>query len=138
MQLKLKTKKKKTRTLLNVYDLQKFSPASNPSPANSPPSPTPAPSNHSPPAPSPGTNPSPSPAPAPADDAHDGVNHAGMGGVDEKSSSSGGMSSGKKAGIALGVIIGAGVVVLGALVYKRRRQNIQRSQYGYAARRELL
>lgn len=52
--------------------------------------------------------------------------------------SSGGMSSGKKAGIAVGVIVGAGVVVLGAFVYKKRRQNIERSQYGYAARRELL
>lgn len=57
---------------------------------------------------------------------------------DRGKSSSEGMSSGKKAGIAVGVIVAAGVVVLGALVYKKRRQNMQRSQYGYAARRELL
>jgi len=48
------------------------------------------------------------------------------------------MSSGKKAGIAVGVIAAVGVVALGAMVVKKRRQNIQRSEYGYTARRELL
>ncbi|KAL2328615.1 hypothetical protein Fmac_022042 [Flemingia macrophylla] len=114
------------------------SPAPNPSPDNASPSPSP---HYSPPSPSPGNTPSPSPAPnpSPADAGHGEVNRSNVDGGDGESSSSGGrMSSGKKAGIAVGVIVGAGVVALGAVVYKKRRQNIQRSQYGYAARRELL
>ncbi|XP_047175144.1 vegetative cell wall protein gp1-like [Vigna umbellata] len=115
-------------------------PPSHNSPSEPPQSPSPAPSHHdSPPVPPPQENPSPSPASSPSPDAADdgGVNHADLAGHNGKSSSEG-MSSGKKAGIALGVIVGAGVVVLGAVVYKKRRQNMQRSQYGYAARRELL
>ena len=45
-----------------------------------------------------------------------------------------GMSGGKKAGIAFGVIAAVAVVGLGALVYKRRQENIRRSRYGYNAR----
>ncbi|CAJ1979309.1 unnamed protein product [Sphenostylis stenocarpa] len=113
-------------------------PASHPSPAESPQSPSPTPnSNDSPPSPTPQNSHSPSPAPSPDGEDNDGVNRADLAGNSGKSSS-GGMSSGKKAGVAVGVIVAAGVVVLGAFVYKKRRQNIQRSQYGYAARRELL
>ncbi|CAJ2654412.1 hypothetical protein L195_g035588 [Trifolium pratense] len=114
-------------------------PAPNSSPISSPPAPTPTPANSphsdSPPAPSPENSPSPSPSPDEADDT--GVSHTGIGDVDKKSSG-GGTSAGKKAGIALGVIAAVGVVAVGAMVYKKRRQNIQRSEYGYTARRELL
>lgn len=48
------------------------------------------------------------------------------------------MSAGKKAGIALGVIVGVGVVGIAGFVYKKRQDNMRRSQYGYAARREIL
>ena len=123
------------------------SPSPSPTPAHSPPvdSPSPAPASSplgsSPPAPtphadsppsaSPASSPSPSPSPA-----ADEVNHARV--KDDDGKSSGGMSAGKKAGIAVGVIAVAGVGVLGCMVYRKRRQNIQRSEYGYAARRELL
>ncbi|XP_004505989.1 uncharacterized protein [Cicer arietinum] len=112
-------------------------PVSNSSPASSPPSPSPATPPHpdSPPAPSPENSPSPSPSPDEAADT--GVNHTGVGDRGEKSTE-GGMSSGKKAGIAVGVIAGVSVVALGAIVMKKRRENIQRSEYGYAARTELL
>lgn len=115
-------------------------------------SPAPAPAVSSPPAPPPASpapsprnandlpseesTPSPSPAPAPdAEDAND-VSHASE--LQAGGSSGGGMSGGKKAGIAVGVVAGACVVGLGALVYKKRQQNIRRSQYGYAARRDIL
>nr|XP_009797238.1 PREDICTED: proline-rich receptor-like protein kinase PERK1 [Nicotiana sylvestris] len=52
-----------------------------------------------------------------------------------ESSSGDGMNGGKKAGVAFGAIAAACVVGLGALVYKKRRQNIRRAQFGYAARR---
>jgi anaerobic C4-dicarboxylate transporter len=48
------------------------------------------------------------------------------------------MNGAKKGGIAIGVILAAGLVVVGGFVYKKRRDNIRRSQYGYAARREIL
>lgn len=48
------------------------------------------------------------------------------------------MSAGQKAGVAVGVIAGACIVGAGAFVYKKRQQNIQRAQFGYDARREIL
>lgn len=48
----------------------------------------------------------------------------------ERECSSGG---GKKAGIAVGVIAAAGMVGLGGYVLKKRRENIRRSRYEYAA-----
>ncbi|KAL0784873.1 hypothetical protein Bca101_001118 [Brassica carinata] len=48
----------------------------------------------------------------------------------ERESSSGG---GKKAGIAVGVIAAASMVGLGGYVLKKRRENIRRSRYEYAA-----
>ncbi|EXB74653.1 hypothetical protein L484_007659 [Morus notabilis] len=111
------------------------------SPTFSPPSPPPE--THAPgssptssPPPSPSTEKSPVPSPSP--DASD-INHSDMdvdGEVPE--GSSGGMSGGKKAGIAVGVLAAACLVGLGGFVYKRRQDNIRRSQYGYSARREIL
>ncbi|XP_058735002.1 classical arabinogalactan protein 10-like [Vicia villosa] len=120
------------------------SPTPKSSPIISPPAPTPTPASSphpdSPPAPSPenspSSSPSPSPSPSPDQAADSEKIHTGVGDDDEKST--GGMSSGKKAGIAVGVIASVCVVGLGAMVYKKRRQNIQRSEYGYTARRELL
>ncbi|KAI4334406.1 hypothetical protein L6164_019104 [Bauhinia variegata] len=112
-------------------DAPQHAPASSPLPS-SPPSPPPE-------NPSPGSSPAPgsSQSPAPKDSSE--VNHTGINDTTSKEDdSSGGMSGGKKAGIAIGVIVAAGVVGLAALVYKKRQQNIRRSQYGYAARRELL
>lgn len=48
------------------------------------------------------------------------------------------MSGGKKAGIAAGIILGVAVLAVGAVLYKKRRDNIQRSRYSYATRREML
>lgn len=68
------------------------------------------------------------------------LNHSNINadGVGSPGGDDGGMSGGKKAGIALGVILAAGVVVVGGLVYKKRQDNIRRAQYSYAARTELL
>ncbi|MCD7457404.1 hypothetical protein HAX54_035027 [Datura stramonium] len=117
--------------------------------------PTPPPANHSPdsapapspldggnatpsPAPAPVTDsPSPSPSPAPSDVVASDISHESTAEANE-SSSDGGMNGGKKAGVAFGVIAAACVVGLGALVYKKRRQNIRRAQFGYAARRDFL
>lgn len=125
-----------------------------PTPVSSPPTvgapgsdtlspPSPPPETHAPgssptssPLPSPSNEKSPVPSPSP--DASD-INHSDMdvdGEVAE--GSSGGMSGGKKAGIAVGVLAAACLVGLGGFVYKRRQDNIRRSQYGYAARREIL
>ncbi|XP_059430638.1 proline-rich receptor-like protein kinase PERK8 [Corylus avellana] len=118
------------------------------SPANSP-------STSSPPAPppsdlSPGSSPTPSqsplapkstppaPAPVPAPSALSDIGHVSADGDGQGTGSSEGMSGAKKGGIAIGVILAAGLVVVGGFVYKKRRDNIRRSQYGYAARREIL
>ncbi|XP_051120690.1 anther-specific proline-rich protein APG [Andrographis paniculata] len=130
-------------------------PPSPTSPAPAPaPAPVPAPSPgglfSSPPAPpapdlspTPETAPTapPTPVPAPADAGevrHENQSSSAGDLKTEGGSSSGGMSSGQKAGVAIGIIGGACVVGVGAFVYTKRRQNIQRAQYGYAARRELL
>lgn len=52
--------------------------------------------------------------------------------------SSGGLNGGQKAGIAIGVLAGTGLIVFGGLVYKKRRHNIRRSRFGYAARNTIL
>ncbi|XP_009367083.2 alpha carbonic anhydrase 8 [Pyrus x bretschneideri] len=118
-----------------------------PSPISLPPSPSNAPADSpipsSPPAP-PQSTPSPSPdsepsvpssAPSvPSDINHNNINADG----DGEEFSEGGISTGKKAGIAFGVIVGVSLVGLGGFVYKKRQDNVRRSQYGYAARREIL
>ncbi|KAL3629530.1 hypothetical protein CASFOL_026752 [Castilleja foliolosa] len=127
-----------------------FSPTPSPSLSISSP-PAPPPSDLTPKSPSPAPSPheggaaaskespslSPSPAPAVAGDiSHENEPNAADLGTKEESS--GGMKSGHKAAVAIGVIAGACLVGAGALVYKKRQQNIQRSQYGIAARREIL
>ncbi|PIN17499.1 hypothetical protein CDL12_09845 [Handroanthus impetiginosus] len=125
------------------------SPSPSPTIPNSPPAPPPsdlAPNSPSP-APSSGEDdtdysenkrsPSPSPAPAVVGD----INHedqSNAGNLETKDDSSGGMSGGQKAGVTVGVIAAACVVGFGALVYKKRQENIRRAQYGHAARREFL
>ncbi|XP_057954983.1 alpha carbonic anhydrase 8-like [Malania oleifera] len=115
-------------------------------PAKSPASPSPLPEFSSPPAPSKpdlppvaSPTPSPTPAPAPAPAKESEINHASndLKG-DESTESYSGLSGGQKAGIAIGALAGACLVGMGALVYKKRQQNIRRTQYGYAARREIL
>lgn len=148
--------------LLLAFLLVQFTESSSPSPSPQPEADSPSPSSDSPqislppspsgtpaqspaaaspPAPPTSSSPSPQPdssadvpAPEPASD----VNHSDMTAGATTSSSDGGMSAGKKAGIGLGVIVGVGLVALGGFVYKRRQDNVRRSQYGYAARRELL
>ncbi|TYI90851.1 hypothetical protein E1A91_D03G151300v1 [Gossypium mustelinum] len=98
----------------------------------------PAPMGPSPSDLAPGNSPASSPAPSPAD-ASD-INHSDINaeGSEEKSGGDGGMSGGKKAGIVFGVVAAACLVGFGGLVYKKRQENIRRSQYGYAARSEFL
>ncbi|KAK6138080.1 hypothetical protein DH2020_028170 [Rehmannia glutinosa] len=127
-----------------------------PSPATPSSAPSPGPSFSSPPAPPPSdlapNSPSPVPSPqdggpvyknspSPAPAAAGGTSHENQpnaADLESTKGSSGGMNGGQKAGVAIGVIAGACVVGAGVLVYKKRQQNIQRSQYGYAARREIL
>ncbi|KAL6566751.1 hypothetical protein OROMI_015155 [Orobanche minor] len=116
-----------------------FTPSPFPAVPNSPPAPPP--SDLAPNSPSPGPSPgnddddarkkSPSPAPVVAGD----VSHEDL---ETKDDSSGGMSGGKKTGVAIGVIAAVCIVGVGALVYKKRQRNIQRSQYGHAGRREMV
>ncbi|TMW83512.1 hypothetical protein EJD97_001492 [Solanum chilense] len=116
-----------------------MSPAPSPSPnLSSPPAPPPSDlSRNSSPAPSPGDSTSKnSPSPAPNSKAASDISDESV--DSSKESSGGGMTSGKKAGIAVGVIAAVCFVGIGALVYKKRQQNIQRSQFGYDARREIL
>lgn len=60
------------------------------------------------------------------------------GDLQTKEDSSSGMSGAKKAGVAIGVVGAAVLAGVGVVVYKKRQQNIRRSEYGYAARREFL
>ncbi|PPD69396.1 hypothetical protein GOBAR_DD33723 [Gossypium barbadense] len=88
---------------------------------------------------------SPAPASSPSDPVqasspspYSNIGHNNVNPDVKNASGGGGMSAGKKAGIVVGVLIAACLVVVGGLVYKKRRDNIRRSQYGYAARAELL
>ncbi|KAL2507524.1 classical arabinogalactan protein 1-like [Forsythia ovata] len=125
--------------------LSPATPSQSPSPApspllSSPPAPPPSDLSPSPsPAPSDSSAPdkSPTPAPAVADDAgHEEANASNM--ETERDSSSSGMNGGQKAGVAVAVVAGACIVGLVALIYKKRKHNVRRSEYGYAARREIL
>ncbi|PPD86826.1 hypothetical protein GOBAR_DD16223 [Gossypium barbadense] len=84
------------------------------------------------------SSPSSSPAPSPGD-ASD-INHSNINAKESenKTGGGGGLNGGKKAGIVVGVVAAACLVGFGGLVYKKRQDNIRRSQYGYAARREIL
>nr|XP_027070345.1 pectinesterase inhibitor 10-like [Coffea arabica] len=123
-------------------DVPSLEPKKSPSPSvNSPPAPPPdlAPESSPSPALTPANSTEPlkkSPAPSPSE-AGD-VSQADSSDIEAEGESSEGMSRGKKAGIAIGVVAGVCIVGIGALVYKKRQQNIQRAQFGYAARRELL
>ncbi|KAJ6403290.1 hypothetical protein OIU84_015240 [Salix udensis] len=78
------------------------------------------------------------PAPAPTEASDINVDGGSGGEEEEGGEESEGMSGGKKAGIAVGVIMAACLVGFGGLVYKKRQDNIRRTAYGHAARRELL
>ncbi|OMO71740.1 hypothetical protein CCACVL1_18081 [Corchorus capsularis] len=82
---------------------------------------------------------SPASSPAPSPDASD-INHSNINadGSEEYVGGGGGMSGGKKAGIVVAVLVVVCLVGLGGLVYKKRQDNIRRTQYGYAARREIM
>ncbi|KAL7173657.1 hypothetical protein ACSBR2_033002 [Camellia fascicularis] len=112
-----------------------------------PPSPSLSPEPSSPPAPpsnpAPASSPTPSPAaspskksPVPAPSMTGDVHESDVNASDEELS--GGLKGGQKAGIVLGVIAGVCLVGVGGMVYRKRQQNIQRSQLGNAARREIL
>ncbi|OAY51628.1 classical arabinogalactan protein 10 [Manihot esculenta] len=116
-----------------------LSPSPTDSPMVSPPAPPPSDLLGPGASPTPAHSPEKSGVPAPAPVEPSDINHTGnVEASGDQSKGSSGMSGGKKAGIAIGVILGAGVVVVGGLLYKKRQQNIRRSQYGYAARGELL
>ncbi|XP_010503171.1 PREDICTED: vegetative cell wall protein gp1-like [Camelina sativa] len=118
------------------------SPAQSPIEYSSPPepetthSPSPSPSpSISPPLPNDSQSPSSSSSPSPSQEASD-INHSDMTGIEGKkspSSGGGGMSGGKKVGVAFGVIAAVCVVGVAGFVYKKRQENIRRSRYGYAA-----
>ncbi|XP_024985749.1 proline-rich receptor-like protein kinase PERK8 [Cynara cardunculus var. scolymus] len=141
-------------TLLFTLSVSSDPPQISPSPApqlgsvDLPPVPSPSPTTGSPPAPPPSSDLSPTPSfdtssppslpPAPElADASD-VSSANVKTEETKEASSGGMSSGKKAGIAIGVIGAVCVVGLGGMLYKKRQYNIRRAEFSSAARREFL
>ncbi|CAH8387902.1 unnamed protein product [Eruca vesicaria subsp. sativa] len=68
-------------------------------------------------------------APSQSPEASDLNQNESSGGTERESSSGGG----KKAGIAFGAIAAASMVGLGGYVLKKRRENIRRSRYEYAA-----
>lgn len=116
------------------------SPSSHGSPI---PSLSPSPSQHGSPSPSPAPTPdlnlglpSPPSVPTPSESPDSGVP------ADEEKlehpKSTSGMSTGRKAGVAVAVVFGVAFAVGGFVIYKKRQENILRAQYGYAARRELL
>lgn len=90
-----------------------------PTPIHSPPSQSPIPH---PKAPTPNLSPPPTPgAPTPAPPT------IGGGGLS-------GLTSGQKAGIAIGTIFGGAVLVSLGMIYKKRQKNTSRSRYSNAAR----
>ncbi|XP_038894921.1 lysine-rich arabinogalactan protein 19-like [Benincasa hispida] len=107
-------------------------------PVNSPPSPPPtdlAPDSSPIPPPPPSSSPAPSPPPTEASD----ISRSNV--IKENESdeeSKDGMSGAQKFGIAIAVIAAVVLVGFGGVVYKKRRDNIRRSHYGYTARREIL
>lgn len=116
-------------------------------PSPSPSSPVPAPE----PAPSDDDNdddsepeteyfPSPTPSPAPELGMPDDIKASEEGGdeFEDKNGEDSGMSGLKKAVIAIGAIIGVGTIVIGALVYKKRRDNMTRARYTYFTEGEFL
>ncbi|ESW22203.1 hypothetical protein PHAVU_005G135700 [Phaseolus vulgaris] len=99
------------------------------------PSPSPSPSVHAP-NPAPASSPLGSPSPSP------GSSQAESSNADEddraENSSRGGLNWFKKAGLVVGVIVAVSVIIMAGMVYKMRKQNMRRSQYAYAVRREIL
>ncbi|KAG0491753.1 hypothetical protein HPP92_005151 [Vanilla planifolia] len=105
-------------------------PVSSP-PSSSSPSTSPSPDLSPQHPPSPASEPASSPGPNPANsDIQDEdlsdlkPSEREIGGGD----AGGGMSGGKKAAVSIGVVIGAGLVGLGAFVYKKRRENARRAR----------
>ncbi|CAA7390437.1 unnamed protein product [Spirodela intermedia] len=84
--------------------------------------------------------PSDSPAPAPSGEPTQKLDKAGNLSAEAQPSGGGGggMSGGQKAGLVVGVMMAATLVGLGAFVYKKRQDNVRRSQYGHDVRREML
>ncbi|KAL5724347.1 hypothetical protein ACHQM5_007619 [Ranunculus cassubicifolius] len=121
-------------------------PTPSPTPPQAP-APSPTPPRGPAPSPTPPQGPAPSPTPpkgppsappsgeaprSPTPPLSPGNNASGAG------TQKNGLSGGQKAGIAFAVIIGAGLTAGAGLVYKKRRNNIRRSQLGNAARRMEL
>lgn len=79
---------------------------------------------------------SPSPGPIAAADAGQG-DKTHLGDLDHGDDSEG-MSGGKKAGIAMGVIAAGCVLGMATVVYNKRQQNIRRAQYSYTDRRDFM
>ncbi|KAF8049028.1 hypothetical protein N665_2319s0002 [Sinapis alba] len=74
--------------------------------------------------------PSPRPSPAPEERKPDDIKASEDGDELEKEEDSE-MSGLKKAGIAIGAILGIGAIIMGAIVYKKRRDNLTRARYTY-------
>ncbi|CAL9101388.1 unnamed protein product [Musa acuminata var. zebrina] len=121
---------------------------SSPAPSpDSPPPPSPLPSPENllsplvpalpPEVPSPAPTPSATPSPAPVP-SHEEIQSGEVADQAGRDGEGGGMSGEKKAGIAVGVVLGVAVLAGGAVLYKKRQDNIRRSRYGYATRMEML
>ncbi|CAG7907393.1 unnamed protein product [Brassica rapa] len=113
------------------------------SPPPPPPQPSPSPSTEPAPVPTPSKDdshedsepeteyfPSPTPSPAAEERKPDDIKASEDGDEFEKEEESG-MSGLEKTGIAIGAILGVGAIVMGAIVYKKRRDNLTRARYTY-------
>ncbi|KAI4304684.1 hypothetical protein MLD38_040160 [Melastoma candidum] len=105
--------------------------AADDSPISSPPSPPP--SETPSPAQAPPVSPGPTPDKSTADLSHTGVLDQNAGAGDKSE----GLNGGSKAGVVLGVVVCAALVVVGGIVYRKRRENIRRQQDAYSGRGEI-
>ncbi|KAL1223859.1 hypothetical protein V5N11_007825 [Cardamine amara subsp. amara] len=116
--------------------------ALSPSPSYSGQAPVPAPDDNSDDESEPETEyfPSPTPSPAPEVGIPDDIkaSEASEDELYDERGENNRMSGLKKAGIAIGAILGVGAIVIGALVYKKRRDNMIRARYTYFSQGDFL
>ncbi|KAF2567597.1 hypothetical protein F2Q68_00024994 [Brassica cretica] len=83
--------------------------------------------------------PSPTPSPAPAEEGEpEDIKASEDGEFEQEEGEDRGMSGWKKAGIVIGALLGVGAIAIGALIYKKRQDNLARARYTYFNQSEFL